>query len=117
MKAKYKIRKGDPVVITAGKNKLTKTQNTKLKGAKVMSVDRDKGMVIVENANLVKKHTRPNQLNPDGGIVEKPMPIDISNVMYLCPKCDKGVRLGVKILDSGKKARYCKSCGEIIDKD
>jgi large subunit ribosomal protein L24 len=45
------------------------------------------------------------------------MPIDISNVMYCCPKCDKGVRLGVKMLESGKKARYCKACGEIIDKD
>ncbi len=117
MKVKYKIHKGDPIVIIAGKNKLTKTQNTKLKGAKVMSVDREEGTVIVENVNVAKKHVRPNQLNPEGGIVEKTMPIDISNVMYLCPKCDKGVRLGIKILESGKKARFCKSCGEIIDKD
>jgi len=117
MPAKYKIRKGDPVVIIAGKNKVTKTQNQRLKGAKVVSVDREKGQVKVENANIVKRHTRPNQLNPNGGIVEKAMPIDISNVMYYCPKCDKGVRLGVRMLENGKKARFCKFCGEVVDKD
>lgn len=119
MSIKYKIRKGDPVVIIAGKDKLTK-ENTKLKGAKVVSVDREKGKVIVENANVAKRHMRPNQLNPEGGIVEKAMPIHISNVMYCCPKCDKGVRLGIRILESGdskKKVRFCKSCGEVIDKD
>ena len=74
-------------------------------------------MVVVENVNVAKRHTRPNQSNPDGGILDKAMPLDISNVMYHCKKCDKGVRLGVKVLDNGKKARYCKSCGEVIDKD
>ena len=120
MNVKYKIRKGDPVVIITGKNKLTKKANQQLKGAKVVSVDRENGKVVVEGANVAKRHTKPNQQNPDGGIVEKPMPIDISNVMYYCPKCDKGVRLGIRILQEGdksKKARFCKSCGEIIDKD
>ncbi|GAB7141394.1 50S ribosomal protein L24 [Deferribacterales bacterium RsTz2092] len=117
MPVKYKIKKGDPVVVIAGKNKLTATQNQKLKGAKVVSIDRGRGKLIVENVNVVKRHTRPSQQSQEGGIVEKAMPVDISNVMYLCSKCDKGVRLGVKILESGKKARFCKSCGEVIDKD
>jgi large subunit ribosomal protein L24 len=120
MNVKYKIKKGDPVVIIAGKSKLTKDSNQNLKGAKVVSVDRENGKVIVEGANIAKRHTKPNQLNPDGGIVEVAKPFDISNVMYLCPKCDKGVRLGVRILQDGdrkKKVRFCKSCGEIIDKD
>jgi large subunit ribosomal protein L24 len=117
MAVKYKIRKGDPVVIIAGKNKLTKEANQNLKGAKVMVVDRDNGTVIVENANIVKRHTRPSQIHPEGGIVEKAMPIDISNVMYYCSKCDKGVRLGIRILQDGKKVRFCKSCNEVIDKD
>ena len=117
MPIKYKIRKGDPVVVIAGKNRVAGTQNAKLSGSKVVSVDRAKGRVIVENANVAKRHTRPNQLHPNGGIVEKAMPLDISNVMYCCPKCNRGVRLGVRILENGKKARFCKSCSEVIDKD
>ncbi|MDR0454876.1 MAG: 50S ribosomal protein L24 [Deferribacteraceae bacterium] len=117
MPVKYKIRKGDPVVIITGKNKVTPKQNLKLKGAKVVSVDRENGKVVVENVNVVKRHTRPNQIHPNGGIIEKAMPIDISNVMYCCPKCDKGVRLGSRILENGRKTRFCKSCGEVIDKD
>jgi large subunit ribosomal protein L24 len=114
---KYKIRKGDPVVVIAGRDKLTAARNTKLKGAKVKSVNIAKGKVLVENVNVVRRHYRQSQAHPEGGIIDKEMPIDISNVMYCCPKCDKGVRLGVKVLESGKKARYCKACGEIIDKD
>lgn len=117
MPVKYKIKKGDPVVIITGKNRLKPDENQKLKGAKVVSVDREKGQIIVENANVFKRHTRPNQLNPEGGIVEKAMPIDISNVMYYCTKCDKGVRLGVRKLENGKRVRFCKSCSEVIDKD
>ena len=82
-----------------------------------MSVEREDGKSIVENANVAKRHVRPNALNPEGGITQKAMPMDISNVMYHCPKCDKGVRLGIRILENGKKARFCKSCGEVIDKD
>jgi len=60
---------------------------------------------------------KPSQLNPDGGIVEKEMPVHISNVMYFCSKCNKGVRIGVKVLQDNSKQRFCKSCGEIVDKD
>jgi large subunit ribosomal protein L24 len=113
---KYKIKAGDPVVVIAGKNRYASNQNTKLKGAKVKSIDRKNGKVLVEGANLVKRHLKSNQLHPDGGIYEKEMPIDVSNVMYLCPKCDKGVRLGIKKLDDGRKVRFCRNCNEIIDK-
>lgn len=108
MPIKYKLKKGDPVVVIAGKDK--KTQS------KILKVDREKGQVVVENVNVVKRHTKPNQTNPDGGIVEKNMPLSISNVMYFCPKCKKGVRLGYKMTNDGKKVRYCKSCEEIVDK-
>lgn len=108
MPIKYKLRKDDPVVVISGKNKNTKS--------KIIALDKEKGQVVVENVNVVKRHTKPNQTNPDGGIIEKTLPFSISNVMYLCNKCGKGVRLGIKILDNGKKARFCKSCGEVVDK-
>ena len=84
--------------------------------SKIISLDKEKGQVVVENVNVVKRHTRPNQTNPDGGIVEKNMPFSISNVMYHCSNCKTGVRLGVKFLENGKKVRYCKKCNEVIDK-
>lgn len=108
MPVKYKIKKNDPVVVISGKDKK--------KQSKVTLVDKEKGQVLVENVNVSKRHTKPNQSNPDGGIVDKAMPLPISNVMYLCKKCNKGVRLGVKTLEDGKKARFCKSCGEVVDK-
>lgn len=114
MPVKYKIKKDDPVVVISGKDKTIKSKDKKDK--RVISVDKDNGMVVVENVNVVKRHTKPNQNNPDGGILDKVMPISISNVMYFCKKCDKGVRLGIKLLENGRKARYCKSCGEVVDK-
>ncbi len=108
MPIKYKLKKNDPVVVIAGKDKKTVS--------KIIGLDKEKGKVVVENVNVVKRHTRPNQTNPDGGIIEKNMPLDISKVMYHCPKCNKGVRLGIKILENGKKTRYCKKCNEVIDK-
>lgn len=107
MPIKYKLRKNDPVVVIAGKNKNAKS--------KIIDLDKEKGQVVVENVNVVKRHYKPSQTNPDGGIVEKNMPFSISNVMYHCSKCDKGVRLGIKILENNKKVRYCKSCGEVVD--
>lgn len=109
MAIKYKLKKDDPIIVTTGKDKGKKS--------KILKVLRDEGKVIAEGVNVVKRHMKPSQLNPDGGIVEKEKPINISNVMYLCPKCNKGVRLGVKVLQDGTKQRYCKSCGEIVDKE
>ena len=73
MPTKYKLKKDDPVVFIAGKNKKTVS--------KIISLDKEKGQVVVENVNVVKRHTRPNQTNPDGGIVEKNMPFSISFYM------------------------------------
>ena len=92
MPIKYKLKKNDPVVVISGKNKNTVS--------KIIELDKEKGQVVVENVN----------------VIEKNMPFSISNVMYHCPKCNKGVRLGVKVLENGKKARYCKKCNEVIDK-
>ena len=105
---KLKIKKNDPVVVTAGKDKGKKS--------KVTMVDRKKTKVFVENINVVKKHMKPGPQNQEGGIVEKEMPVHISNVMYFCKKCDKGVKLGFKKLESDGKARFCRSCGEVVDK-
>jgi large subunit ribosomal protein L24 len=75
---------------------------------------RDKERVIVEKLNFVKRHQRPDAKGK-GGIVEKEGPINITNVSYFCSKCEKGVRLGHKILEEGKKVRICRKCQEIID--
>lgn len=109
MSVKYKLKKDDPIVVTAGKNKGQQSKITK--------VDRKNGQVVVESVNVVKRHSKPSQLNPEGGIIEKEMPMDISNVMYYCKKCKKGVRVGYKTLENGDKKRFCRSCDEIIDKD
>lgn len=109
MAIKFKLKKDDPIIVTTGKDKGKKS--------KILKVLKEEKKVLAENINVVKRHMKPSQLNPDGGIVEKEKPIDISNVMYLCPKCQKGVRLGIKVLQDGTKQRFCKSCGEIVDKD
>ena len=105
---KLHVKKNDMVKIIAGKEKG--------KTGKVLRVFPAKGRVVVENLNVVKRHTRPNQLNPEGGIVEKAAPMSISNVMLICSSCSEAARTGVKVLDDGSKARYCKKCNEIVDK-
>ena len=99
-----KIKKGDTVVVIAGKDKDRE--------GKVMHVDQKNHKVIVEGVNMVKKHSKPSMQNQNGGIIEKESPLDISNVMYLHK--GKATRLGFKIED-GKKVRVAKSTGEVID--
>jgi large subunit ribosomal protein L24 len=102
-----RIKKGDEVVVIAGKDK-----------GKRGSVVRiyDDGRVLVENVNIVKKHQKANpQAGQPGGIISKEMPIDISNVMVLNPQTDKGDRIGFKTLTDGKKVRYFKSNNEVLD--
>ena len=99
-----KIKKGDTVKVIAGKDKD--------KEGKVMSIDRKKGRIIVENINMITKHTKPSAANPNGGIVHKEAPIDISNVMYVHK--GKATRIGFKF-ENDKKVRYAKSTGEVID--
>lgn len=95
------IRKGDMVQIIAGREKG--------KTGKVLKVLRDANRIVVEKLNVVKRHTRPSQKNPQGGIVEKEASLAYSNVLLLCPKCNRGVRVARKI-EGGKKIRSCKKC-------
>lgn len=101
--ATSKIKKGDQVMVIAGKNKG--------KDGKVIEVKN--GKVVVEGINVITKHAKPSQANPQGGIIQKEAPIDISNVMYLAGK-DKPSRIGFKIED-GKKVRYAKATGKVVD--
>lgn len=100
-----KIKKGDTVRVIAGADKGSE--------GKVIDIDRKKNRVLVEGVHMVKKHTKPSLANQQGGIVESERPIDISNVMLLLG--GKPTRVGFKTED-GKKVRYAKSTGEIIDK-
>ena len=99
-----KIKKGDTVKVIAGKDNN--------KEGKVLSVDVKNGKVIVEGINMITKHSKPTQANPNGGIVQKEAPIDISNVMLVVK--GKATRVGFK-MENGKKVRFAKSTGEVID--
>jgi large subunit ribosomal protein L24 len=101
-----RIRKGDQVIVIAGKNKGQKGE--------VLRVLDDK--VVVQNVNVVKRHTKPNpQANQPGGIVEREAPLHISNVMLLNPASNKGERVGFKLLEDGRKVRVFRSSGEVVD--
>lgn len=102
-----KIKRGDQVVIRAGKEK--GKQGTVLR---VVA----NGRVLVENINIVKRHTRPNpNKGVTGGIVDKEAPIHISNVALYNPGVGKGERVGIKFLEDGRKVRYFKGSGEVAD--
>jgi large subunit ribosomal protein L24 len=101
-----RIRKGDDVIVLAGKDKG--------KRGTVLSVTDER--VLVENINLAKKHVKPNpNKGEQGGIVDKEMPLHISNVALFNPAADKGDRVGFKTLDDGRKVRVFKSNGEVVD--
>ena len=106
-----KIRKNDNVVVIAG--------NSKGSTGKILKVYPKKNRVIVEGVNIRKRHTKPNQSNPQGGIIEKEAPIDVSNVMIVDPKSGEPTRIGSKIIiddKTGKKkiVRVSKSSGEML---
>ncbi|WP_018950462.1 50S ribosomal protein L24 [Thioalkalivibrio sp. ALMg11] len=101
-----KIRKGDDVVVISGKDKGRR-------GTIIKVLD---GKVLVQNINMVKKHQKPNpQQGVGGGIIEKEMPIDTSNVMVFNPATDKGDRVSFKTLEDGRKVRVFRSNGEVVD--
>jgi len=105
------IRKDDQVLVISG--------NHRGKKGKVLKTFRDKNRVIVEGVQLIKRHMRPTQRNPQGGIIEKEGPIHASNVMLVCPKCNTPTRVNFQIRSTeGKasrhRARICKNCGEMI---
>lgn len=103
----YRLKKGDNVQIVTGEHKG--------QTGKILKVFPDKGRALVENRNIVKRHTKPTQKNQQGGILEKEAPIHISNLMLLCEKTEKPTRIGIRVLENGKRARYSKKSKELID--
>ena len=102
-----RIRQGDMVVVTAGKDR--GRRGTVLRVL-------DDARILVEGLNLIKKHTKPNpQAGQKGGIIEREAPLDGSNVQMFNPATNKGDRIGFRILEDGRKVRYFKSNGEVID--
>ena len=104
--AKIKLRKGDLVKVIAGDSKGTQ--------GKIVEVILADGRAIVEGANLVSKHTKPNAATPNGGIIKKEAPIHISNLALVDPKSGKATRVGRKLNDAGKLVRVAKKSGEEI---
>lgn len=105
---KLHVKKGDLVMVIAGKDRG--------KSGRIIRVIPKEERVVVERINLVKKHLRASPTTGQGGIVEVEAPIHVSNVMPICPSCNRPTRVGKKILEDGTKVRVCKRCGESIDK-
>ncbi len=107
MPVKLKIRKGDRVVVITGRSKG--------KTGEVLKVMPKENRAVVQGVNMVKRHTRPTQMSA-GGIVEKEGPIHISNLAHVDPKSGQPTRVGFKILADGRKVRFAKRSGEMIDR-
>jgi large subunit ribosomal protein L24 len=103
------IRKDDQVEVITGDDKGTPDQR---RFAKVLRVLTSKNKIVVEGVNRVYKHLKPSAKNQQGGRLSKEMPIDVSNVQLVCPKCNRGVRIGHRFSDDGQKQRYCRKCGQ-----
>ncbi len=101
-----KVIKNDTVLVISG--------NYKGKKGKVLKVLPKGDRLIIEGVHFIKRHTRPSQKNQQGGIIEKEAPIQASNVLVVCPKCDTPSRIGRKVLEDGKRVRVCKNCEEMI---
>ena len=104
---KMHVKKGDVVQVITGKDAG--------KRGKILSVDTSKGRVVVEGANMIKKHMKPTQTSPQGGILDKEGSIASSNVLLYCNKCRAPVRYGKQIQSDGSKVRVCKKCGETFE--
>ena len=102
-----KIRKEDTVLVIVGKDK-----GKKGKVRQIMSKD---SVLIIEGVNIIKRHMKPRGQARQAGIIEREAPLQISNVMLLCPKCNKPVRIQSKILEDGKRVRVCGKCDEVIN--
>jgi len=105
---KFHVKKNDLVMVVSGKEKG--------KSCRILRVLPEKKKVIIEKINFIKQHARAHGKQRQGGILEKEAPLHLSNVMLLCEKCNKPVRIGHRIVESSTKARYCRKCGEILDK-
>ena len=103
------IRKNDNVLVISGRDRG--------KRGRVLRVIPEKRRVIVEGVNFIKRHTRPNpQKNIKGGIVEREAPLSASNVQLVCPECSNPTRVGRKLLDDGRRVRFCVKCKGVVDK-
>ena len=107
MSVKFKIKKGDKVVVISGRDKG--------RSGEVLRVMKDQGRVIVQGVHMIKRHTKPAAGNP-GGVVDKEGSIHISNIAIADPKSGKAARIGYKFLDDGKKVRFARGSGETIDR-
>ncbi|TET17473.1 MAG: 50S ribosomal protein L24 [Candidatus Cloacimonadota bacterium] len=106
-KIKQKLKKGDHVLIISGEDRGKK--------GKILSIDKTKNKIIVEGANLIKKHVRPRKQGEQGGIIEKEGTVHVSNLKLICPKCGEPTRIQKSALDNQKRVRVCNKCGEFID--
>ncbi|MEE9258558.1 MAG: 50S ribosomal protein L24 [Nitrospinaceae bacterium] len=105
---KLKLKKDDIVEVIAGREKGKK--------GKILALYPSDGRLTIEKLNMLKRHTKPSAQNKQGGIIEKEGRMDISNVLLVCDKCGKGVRIKRKKLEDGKRVRVCAKCGEVMDK-
>lgn len=103
-----RIKKNDTVMVIAGKERG--------KIGKVLRVMPKEHRAIVERLNIVKRHVKPRGPQQPGGIIEKEAPIHLSNLMPMCERCNAPTRVGRRILEDGSKARFCRRCGELLDK-
>ncbi len=104
----YHIKKDDFVQVIAGRDRG--------KRGKVLRVFPQDGRIMVEKIQMIKRHTRATQQRQQAGIIEREGKIHISNVMLICAKCDRGVRIGHRVLENDKKVRVCRRCDEVLDK-
>jgi large subunit ribosomal protein L24 len=102
-----KIRKNDTVLVITGKDKGKK-------GKVRFAYPKDERL-LVEGVNFIKRHTRARGQARQAGIIEREAPIQVSNVMLLCSRCNHPVRVGFRVLEDGRKVRICRSCHEVID--
>jgi large subunit ribosomal protein L24 len=102
-----KIKKDDNVLVVSGKDKGKK--------GKVRFAYPEKNRIMVEGVNMIKKHAKAKAQVRQAGIIEREAPISVAAVMLLCSKCNKPARVGYRILQDGRKARFCRACGEVVE--
>jgi len=104
---KIHLRKGDEIVVLSGKDKGRR--------GKVQRINKNKGLVLVEGINLVKKHARPTKTNPQGGVIDQAMPLPVAKVMLVCPGCEEPIRIKREKAADGSLVRVCRKCGRALD--
>jgi large subunit ribosomal protein L24 len=108
-KPKSRIRKNDMVMVVTGRDRG--------KTGKVLRVIPSEGRVLIERLNIIKRHSKPRGPQSQGGIIEKEAPLQLSNVMIMCDRCNAPVRIGIKLAADGTRSRICRNCGEGLGND